>query len=111
MAAKEASDRAGDGGRPAGIKDGIRKLRAKHMGKSFPGQQMLYRDFIGDEQGATTYYIGLFDGAQKQRQLALFSVSRNGIKAEKALAAQAASKGRLADIKSVKSFLAVSTAL
>ncbi|HEX8615106.1 MAG TPA: hypothetical protein VF800_27805 [Telluria sp.] len=122
------------------------------MAKSFPGQQMLFRDFIGGDQGdfgvlskpgvctfvidagitratfrhddvapgqacstfvassrldkgATTYYIGLFDGAQKKRQLALFSVSGNAIKAEKELAAQAAGKGQLADIKSVKQFL------
>lgn len=161
--ARDASDRVersplatanGEHKQPASIQDGIRNVRANHMAKSFKGQHMLYRDFIGDdegafgvlsspgactfvvdagatratfrhdefapgqpcaafvassrmEQGATTYYIGLFDGAQKKRQLALFSVRQNVIKAEKELAAQAASKGQLSDIKSVKRFLSM----
>lgn len=150
--AKDVSDRAKEDTMPGNIKDSIRNVRANDMAKSFPGQQMLYRDFIGDDdgafgvlsrpnactfvvdaattratfkhedfapgqpcstfvassrfdKGATAYYIGLFDGPQKKRQLALFSVSHNVIKAEKGLAAQAASKGQLADIKSVKQFL------
>lgn len=59
------------------------------------------------EKGATTYYMGLFDGTQKKRQLALFSVNQNVIKAEKELAAQAGGKGQLTDIKSVKQFLSM----
>ena len=148
----EETYKSGKGTMPTNIKDSIRNVRANHMAKSFPGQQMLYRDFIGDDdgafgvlsrpntcifvvdaattrttfkhedfapgqpcstfvasarfdKGATAYYIGLFDGPQKKRQLALFSVSHNVIKAEKDLAAQAASKGQLGDIKSVRQFL------
>lgn len=138
--------------RPFNITEAVRNVRANEMARAFPGQNMLYRDFMADDQsafgvlarpgactfvvdagatratfrhdefaagqqcssfaasarlekGAATYYIALFDSAQRKRHLALFSVQQNVIKAEKELAAQAASNGALTDIRSVKQFL------
>lgn len=138
--------------RPLNVAEAVRNVRANEMARAFPGQNMLYRDFMADDQsafgvlarpgactfvvdagamrasfrhdefapgqqcssfaasarmekGAATYYIALFDSTEKKRHLALFSVQQNVIKAEKELAAQAASKGALTDIRSVKQFL------